>query len=101
MFIDTPTAIEKVIEVMKSLGIGSGSSLDASFTLMGSASSVDSQSLLKILLGLEEVAEDELSSEFDWMTDAAFSEKRSPFRTIGSLAEFFAAQVNAAGAPQC
>jgi hypothetical protein len=98
MLIDTTTAIEKIIEVMKSLEIGGDASLDASFILMGAGSSVDSQSLLKILLGLEEVAEDELSSEFEWMTDAAFSEKRSPFRTIASLAEFFANQVNAAGA---
>lgn len=61
--------------------------------LVGDGAVVDSQGLLEILLALEDFAAERFGKPFDWMNDAAFSARRSPFATIGALAGFMAAQM--------
>ncbi len=54
--------------------------------LIGRDSVVKSGELVTLLLALEDFAEDQLGKQFDWRSDSAFSEMRSAFRTVGSLA---------------
>jgi hypothetical protein len=54
--------------------------------LIGPNSAVKSRALVEVLLDLEEFAEESLGAEFDWTSDAAMSQSRSIFRTIGTLA---------------
>ncbi|MDP3545297.1 MAG: acyl carrier protein [Phreatobacter sp.] len=67
--------------------------VEAASPLVGEGALVDSQGLLEIMLALEEFAGERFGKAFDWMNDAAFSSSRSPFRTVGTLAAYMAAQM--------
>lgn len=54
--------------------------------LIGSNAVVESQGLVELLLAMEDFAEDELATSFDWSSDSAMSRSRSLFRTVGTLA---------------
>lgn len=66
--------------------------VDEGSSLIGEGGILDSQGLLQLLLALEEYAEAQLHTAFDWTSDAAFSSKNSPLRTVGTLADFFMAR---------
>jgi acyl carrier protein len=67
--------------------------VDESTSLIGEGGILDSQGLLQLLLVLEEHAETQLHTTFDWTSDAAFSSKNSPLRTVGTLVDFFVARI--------
>jgi acyl carrier protein len=71
---------------------------NAETKLVGDAAVLKSRELVELLLNLEEYCEDELGVEFNWQNDAAMSQRRSAFRTIGSLAEYIGALKAEAGA---
>jgi acyl carrier protein len=60
--------------------------------LIGGESLLDSMKLVELCLALEDRAT-EIGFEFDWTSDAAMSRSRSMFRTAGSLATEFIAQM--------
>jgi len=62
--------------------------------LIGDGSVLDSMRLVELCLALEDKAS-ALNFEFDWTSDAAMSKSRSMFRTAGSLATEFIAQMEA------
>ena len=62
--------------------------------LIGDGSILDSMKLVELCLLLEDLAS-ELDFEFDWTSDVAMSKSRSMFRTAGSLAVEFLAQMDA------
>lgn len=61
--------------------------------LIGDGSILDSMKLVELCLLLEDMAS-ELEFEFDWTSDVAMSKSRSMFRTAGSLADEFIAQMD-------
>lgn len=63
-----------------------GDSIGEDTELIGSRATVKSRELVEIMLALEEFAEDELGTEFDWTSDSALSLSKSIFRTAGTLA---------------
>jgi len=69
--------------------------IDESASLIGEGGLLDSQGLLQLLLVLEEYAEMQLHTTFDWTSDAACASKNSPLRTVGTLADFFVGRVGA------
>lgn len=60
--------------------------------LIGDGSVMDSMKLVELCLKLEDLAS-EIGFEFDWTSDAAMSKSRGMFRTAGTLAEEFFAQM--------
>ena len=60
--------------------------------LIGGESVLDSMKLGELCLSLEDKAA-EIGCEFDWTSEAAMSRSRSMFRTAGSLAAEFIAQM--------
>ena len=60
--------------------------------LIGGESVLDSMKLVELCLSLEDKAA-EIGFEFDWTSEAAMSRSRSMFRTAGSLAAEFIAQM--------
>jgi hypothetical protein len=64
--------------------------------LVGVDSAVKSAELVALLLALEDYSEDRLGKPFNWRNDAAFSELRSVFRTVGSLAAYVVADRSSA-----
>ncbi|MGJ0531955.1 hypothetical protein [Methylocystis sp.] len=60
--------------------------------LIGGSSGLDSMKLVDLCLRLEDLAS-EIGFEFDWTSETAMSRSRSMFRTAGSLASEFIAQM--------
>ena len=60
--------------------------------LIGDGTLLDSMKLIELCILLEDMALD-LAFEFDWTSDTAMSRSRSMFRTAGSLATEFIAQM--------
>lgn len=60
--------------------------------LIGDESLLDSMKLVELCLSLEDMASD-AGFEFDWTSEAAMSRSRSMFRTAGTLATEFIAQL--------
>ena len=60
--------------------------------LLGEGGCLDSLGLVTLVVALEEAIEDRYSKVVALADEKAFSEDRSPFRTVGSLA-LFASQV--------
>ena len=73
------------------LGGDASVKIDNNTQLLGSASTLDSMSLVELCLALEDTA-DEHGFEFDWTSEATMSKSRSMFRSVGALAEEFANQ---------
>jgi hypothetical protein len=68
--------------------VAEGAEIGPDTVLIGSRGVVDSQSLVNLLLALEDHIEAAHGRSFDWNNDKALSATRSPFRTPGALAEF-------------
>ena len=77
------TAIE---EINKEQGIEVP--LDASTKFFGVGSSLDSLALVNLIVVIEQKVEDELNVSITIADERAMSQKHSPFRTIGSLADY-------------
>jgi len=55
--------------------------------LLSTDSSIDSLSLVRLLLEIERLAEEDYDSPITVVDEAAFEAEVSPFRTVGSLKE--------------
>jgi acyl carrier protein len=95
---DTPLAeiAARIRALIVDINGGDGADLTDTTPLVGEAAVVDSGGLLEIMLALEDFAGQRFGKPFDWMNDAAFSSKRSPFETIGALAAFMSRQMESA-----
>ena len=56
--------------------------------LMGSKSKLDSLGLVNLLVIIEQNTEDEFNKSLTLADERAMSQKHSPFRTIGTLADY-------------
>lgn len=56
--------------------------------LFGSSSKLDSLGLVDLILATEQKIEEEFESIVTLANEKAMSQKKSPFRTIGTLAEY-------------
>ena len=65
--------------------------------LFGEGGALDSIGLVSVIVELEQKLSDRTGSEVSLMNDRALSQARSPFRTVGALAEYARAQLRAAG----
>ena len=84
----------KVFSLITSLLENQNFSVTNETPLIGDGSILDSMKLVELCLLLEDMAAD-LEFEFDWTSDVAMSKSRSMFRTAGSLATEFIAQMDA------
>ncbi len=86
---------QKIYNVIASLLEDETINISESTPLLGDGSVLNSMRLVELCLKLEDMATD-LNFEFDWTSDAAMSRSRSMFRTAGSLAQEFKAQMEQA-----
>ena len=66
----------------------SGSTINADTPLMGSGRVVDSIGLVTLIVDVENRVAEQTGQSVSLMDDRAMSQTRSPFRTVGSLAEY-------------
>ncbi len=82
---------EKIVRMVSDLAELEDVSVDENTPLIGSTRIIKSRALVELCLALEDYAE-ELGFEFDWTSEAAMSQSRSIFRTVGSLVGHFETQ---------
>lgn len=78
---------QRIVEYLNEFGDLDPKQVNDDTALIGGQAAIKSRALVELLLALEEFAEDELDATFDWTSDAAMSESRSIFRSVGVLAD--------------
>jgi len=76
-------------------GVVSSAPVDQDTRLYGEGAALDSMGLVSLVLGVEERVSDELGTDVTLMDERALSQERSPFRTVGSLADYVVQQLSA------
>ncbi|CND93340.1 Uncharacterised protein [Yersinia rohdei] len=85
---NTSTIKAEIFTIVQALLEQKAQQITDNTPLIGSDSLLDSMKLVELCLILEDKAS-RLGFEFDWTSDAAMSQSRSMFRSVGSLtAEF-------------
>jgi hypothetical protein len=87
MMVSYDDIVEKVKSLLVELGDLSAAEISEDTALIGPGATIKSRVIVEILLALEEYAEDDLDTEFDWTSDSAISIERSVFRAVGPLAK--------------
>ena len=65
--------------------------------LFGPGAALDSLGLVSVVVAVEQSLADEFEVELSLASDRAFAQKNSPFRTIGSLADYAESLLRAGG----
>jgi acyl carrier protein len=71
--------------------------VNESTALVGPDSALDSMALVTLILDLEQRLEEVAGISISLMSEEALSRRNSPFRTVGSLAEYVAETARADG----
>lgn len=64
--------------------------VDRATRLFGSEGALDSLGLVSLIVGVEQALQDELGVTVSLADEKALSQRHSPYRTVGSLAEYAA-----------
>jgi acyl carrier protein len=83
--------IELIAERLAELappGLAPGSQVTEETALLGDEGLLDSLGLVNLLVDVEQALEDETGAELTIGDDRAVSARHSPFRTVGSLADY-------------
>lgn len=64
--------------------------------LLGSGGAVDSLGLVRLMMGVERQVEDDFGVALSLTDEKAMSQRNSPFRSVGTLIEYIAANLNGA-----
>jgi D-alanine--poly(phosphoribitol) ligase subunit 2 len=78
----------KLRELQEQQGVELSQNLDFNTPLFGREGILDSLGLVSLVVGVEQAIEDQLSVSISLADEKAMSQKNSPYRTIGSLAEY-------------
>ncbi len=67
---------------------------DKELKLIGKGAVIDSMSFVTLITTIEELIEDEMDIDIEIVSDRAFSQEHSPFRTIETLENYIVELVN-------
>lgn len=91
--------VSLIIETAKELGedeIGVDSELTADTQLFGDGGVLDSMGLVSLVIAVEEAIADRFDTTVGLADEKALSQANSPYRTVGTLADYAAAQMQEA-----
>ncbi len=80
--------IDTVADLVESLSIQGAGNLNKETVLFGDKGILDSMALVSLITDLEEKLEKEFNLSVDLADERALSQKKSPFRTVSSLASY-------------
>jgi acyl carrier protein len=91
--------IDVIVAIVKELGEQDEVQLPADLSpttpLFGEAGFLDSMSLVSLVVAVEQAIEDRFGKTVSLADEKALSRHNSPYRTIGSLAEYAAGELGA------
>lgn len=80
--------VKAVQDLLQATGQKPAGPINAETPLLGSGRVVDSIGLVTLLVDVENRVADQLGHSISLMDDRAMSQSKSPFRSVGSLAEY-------------
>ena len=89
--------VDLIIETANGLGedeIGSVGELSENSILFGKDGALDSMGLVTLIVAVEQAIEDRFDTTAALADDKAMSQAKSPYRTIASLADYAASQID-------
>ena len=91
--------VKLIIEIAKELNdeqqLGLDDQLDSETRLFGSGGVLDSMGLVSLIIAVEQTLEERHAVSVALADEKALSQKSSPYRTVGTLADYAAAQMSA------
>jgi acyl carrier protein len=84
----TDLVLRTVRDVAAREGLAVPLHLDPATPLFGEQGSFDSLGLVSLILAVEEILQDEYGASVSLADERAMSQKNSPFRSVGALAEY-------------
>ena len=94
--------VDLIVETVDGYRVATGSEggpLRRDTALFGPSGALDSLGLVSVLVEIEQKVADRLGRTVSLMDDRAMSQASSPFRTVGSLADYLGAQLSASASP--
>jgi acyl carrier protein len=88
-----------IIETANELGedeIGLNGSLTENTVLFGKDGALDSMGLVTLIIAVEQAIEDRFETSIGLADEKAMSQAKSPYRSVGSLADYALSQVEGA-----
>jgi len=99
MVVDKERLVALIVSAVKELGeqdhVELPADLALSTPLFGESGFLDSMSLVSLVVAVEQAIEDEFGKAVSLADEKALSRHHSPYRTIGSLAEYAAGELAA------
>ena len=92
----TTLVIERLREVLAERDLQETADLGAETALMGRTGLLDSVALVSLVVGVEAALEEDHGVTVSLTDERAFSQRTSPFRTVGTLAAYAAQLVEEA-----
>ncbi|HYK40847.1 MAG TPA: acyl carrier protein [Thermoanaerobaculia bacterium] len=89
--------VDLIVETVEGYRVstgGEGGPVARETALFGPSGALDSLGLVSVLVELEQKVADRLGRTVSLMDDRAMSQASSPFRTVGSLADYLGAQLS-------
>jgi acyl carrier protein len=97
MVVDKEQLVELIVGVVKELGdqdqVELPKNLAPTTPLFGESGFLDSMSLVSLVVAVEQSIEDKFGKAVSLADEKALSRHHSPYRTIGSLAEYAAGEL--------
>jgi D-alanine--poly(phosphoribitol) ligase subunit 2 len=97
MVVNTDELVALIVAVVKELGdqdeVELPSNLTPATPLFGESGFLDSMSLVSLVVALEQSIEDKFGKPVSLADEKALSRRNSPYRTIGTLAEYAAGEL--------
>lgn len=88
--------IDLIIETANGLGeeeIGYSAQMNGDTVLFGKEGALDSMGLVTLVIAVEQAIEDKYDQSVSLADEKAMSQERSPYRSVASLAEYAASQI--------
>ncbi len=88
--------IELIVETARELGedeLSLTEELNADTRLFGKEGALDSMGLVTLIIAVEQAIEDRFESPVALADEKALSQTRSPYRSVATLAEYAASQI--------
>jgi acyl carrier protein len=87
-----PELVSLILKTLRDVGEQSGAplpqALDADTPLFGRQGLLDSMGLVTLVVAVEQAIEDELGLSVSLADERALSQRNSPYRTVGTLADY-------------
>src|SRR5437867_11411585 len=100
-----PELVSLIVKAAREFGehsrVALPATIDDDTPLFGREGFLDSMALVSLVVAVEQAIEDELGVSVSLADDRALSQRTSPYRTVGALADYAETLVRAAGCDGC